>query len=75
MLMIGDAMGDFTAADAAGAAFYPICPGDEDGSWRLFRDEVSQLFVDGRYVADTQSRYAARLDACLADSPSWDTVD
>ena len=40
VLMIGDAMGDFTAADAAGAAFYPICPGDEDGSWRLFRDEV-----------------------------------
>ncbi len=75
VLMIGDAMGDFSSANAAGAAFYPICPEQEDSSWELFQNEVSEIFTSGRYDAQTQKKYASRLDACLADKPSWEQID
>ncbi len=75
VLMIGDAMGDFTSASAAGAAFYPICPGDEDGSWKLFMNEASALFTEGKYNSETQKKYADRLDSCLADAPAWEQID
>ncbi len=75
VLMIGDAMGDFTSANAAGAAFYPICPNNEDGSWKLFYNEVSPIFTAGKYTDEVQTKYASRLDDCLADSPSWEQID
>ena len=38
MLMIGDAPGDYKAAKANNALFFPIIPGHEEGSWKLFFD-------------------------------------
>ncbi len=75
VLMLGDAMGDFTSATAAGAAFYPICPSDEDGSWKLFFEEASALFTEGHYDAEAQKKYADRLEKCLSDTPSWDEIN
>lgn len=74
VLMIGDAIGDWNAAEGAGAAFYPICPNREDESWKLFYNEVSDLYVGGAYDAKTQKIYTDMLDDCLADRPSWDEI-
>ncbi len=58
LLMIGDALGDLTAAEAGGALFYPIMPGDEETAWRQFHDDAYPRFLAGAFVGD----YA---DACL----------
>ncbi len=74
VLMIGDALGDYDAACAAGASFYPICPADEDGSWKQFHDEVAQQFISGNYTQEVQNKYVSKLNACLADIPLWDSI-
>ena len=41
-LMIGDAPGDYEAAKANGALFFPINPGAEEASWKRFYDEIQR---------------------------------
>jgi phosphoglycolate phosphatase-like HAD superfamily hydrolase len=45
ILMIGDAIGDMEAAHRNGILFYPIIPGKEDKSWKLFMDEGVGRFI------------------------------
>ena len=45
--MVGDAMGDYDAAMANGALFYPIDPGFEDQSWQRFFEEALPRFFNG----------------------------
>ncbi len=52
VLMIGDAPGDFAAAKAVGAHFFPTNPGNEDASWERFFREASDRFLTGRYGGD-----------------------
>lgn len=69
VLLIGDSPGDLTAAQAAGALFYPIVPDQEPASWRRFHEIVLDQFTSERYGGPSEAsaisgfRRALRLDA------------
>ena len=60
ILMVGDALGDWEAARASGALFYPIDPGYEDESWQRFFEEALPRFFAGNYAGEYMD---AQLDA------------
>ena len=55
VLLIGDAPGDYRAAEANGCLFFPINPGHEEESWRQFVDEGCDRFLSGRFAVATTS--------------------
>ncbi len=71
ILMIGDAPGDMKAAKANDALFYPINPGKEVESWKMFHDEAFDKFISGEYAGDYEAELIARFDACLPETPPW----
>jgi phosphoglycolate phosphatase-like HAD superfamily hydrolase len=71
MLMIGDAPGDYKAAQGNGALFYPINPGDEEASWKRLHDEALDRFFAGRYAGDYEAGLIREFDAHLPEKPSW----
>lgn len=71
ILMIGDAPGDFAAARANGAMFYPIVPGQEEISWRRFHDEALERFFSGTYSGAYEAERVREFDASLPDNPPW----
>ncbi len=73
-LMIGDAPGDYSAAKANNALFYPICPGSEDRSWKRFLDEGIDRFLGGTFAGAYQEQLLAEFDKCLPATPPWPTV-
>ena len=72
-LMIGDAPGDYQAAVANSALFYPINPGAEDASWRRFHQEAIDKFLGGTFAGDYQKKLLAEFDTFLPDRPPWET--
>jgi phosphoglycolate phosphatase-like HAD superfamily hydrolase len=73
ILMIGDAPGDFNAAKANGASFFPINPGNEESSWKRLHDEALDRFFNGTYAGDYQSALLQDFNDCLPEHPSWMT--
>jgi phosphoglycolate phosphatase-like HAD superfamily hydrolase len=71
VLMIGDAPGDMTAARANGALFYPINPGQEEGSWERFYQEAFDKFIAGDYAGAYEDQVVAEFEALLPDEPPW----
>ena len=71
ILMIGDAPGDFAAARANGALFYPIVPGQEEISWRRFHDEALERFFSGTYAGSYEAERVKEFDASLPENPPW----
>jgi len=71
VLMIGDADGDRKAADAVGALFYPINPGQEDASWHRFHDEACDKFLAGVYAGEYAKQMNDEFDALLPSTPPW----
>lgn len=71
ILMIGDAPGDYAAAQQNGALFYPINPGRETASWKRLYDEAFDRFCAGTFAGDYQQRLLAEFDACLPETPPW----
>jgi phosphoglycolate phosphatase-like HAD superfamily hydrolase len=71
ILMIGDAPGDMKAAQANDALFYPINPGAEEESWRLFFEEGLHRFLEGTYAGDYEARLIAEFDSYLPEVPPW----
>ncbi len=71
VLMIGDAPGDFYAAQSVGALFYPILPGGEEESWARLKDEAMDRFFDGRFAGEYQRRLREEFDAVLPEVPPW----
>ena len=71
VLMIGDAPGDFNAAKANGALFYPIIPGREEESWRRFHDEALQRFFNGSYAGAFETKLIREFDDSLPENPPW----
>jgi phosphoglycolate phosphatase-like HAD superfamily hydrolase len=71
VLMIGDAPGDFSAAKAVGAHFFPTNPGNEDSSWERFFREACERFLAGRYGGEYESVLVAQFEAYLPDKPPW----
>jgi len=71
MLMIGDAPGDLKAARANGACFFPIRPGDEAGSWEVFRQEAAGQFFAGSYRGEYEDKLVDAFLADLPEEPHW----
>ncbi len=70
-LMIGDAPGDYEAAQAVGAFFYPILPGIEEDSWKDFHDTAIPRFVDRSWDARYQAELLESFQAALPENPPW----
>lgn len=71
MLMIGDAEGDFKAAKANNALFFPINPGNEEASWKRFYDEAMDKFVAGTYAGAYEASLIAEFKTYLPEVPPW----
>lgn len=70
-LMIGDAPGDYKAALANDALFFPINPGDEEASWRRFFDEGIDKFLGETFAGDYQQELLDDFDSHLPTTPPW----
>jgi len=70
-LMIGDAPGDFEAAKANAALFFPINPGAEEASWRRFYEEGIERFLGGTFAGEYQEELLAEFDRYLPATPPW----
>jgi phosphoglycolate phosphatase-like HAD superfamily hydrolase len=71
VLMLGDAMGDLTAARKNGFLFFPINPGREDASWQRFFEEGMGRFLKGTYAGEYEAGLMAEFEAMLPDRPPW----
>jgi phosphoglycolate phosphatase-like HAD superfamily hydrolase len=71
ILMIGDAFGDLKAARAVGALFYPIVPGREEQSWKIFDDRIIELFLNGKYTEQIESEFLKDFEKALPKTPPW----
>lgn len=71
VLMIGDAPGDFKAAKANNALFFPINPGQEDMSWERFYKEGLDKFLNGTFVGKYEADLIEEFEALLPSVPAW----
>jgi len=71
-LMIGDAPGDYQAAVANQALFFPINPGAEERSWKRFHDEGIAKFLDGSFAGEYQEKLLVEFDSYLPERPPWE---
>jgi len=69
ILMIGDAPGDFKAADENNAFFFPIVPGNEESSWQRLAEEGLAKFFEGSYAGEYQQTLLDEFDAALPEQP------
>lgn len=56
VIMLGDAFGDLTAAEANGVNFYPILAGKEEESWKSFVTTAFPAFLRGEYFGKMQAQ-------------------
>jgi phosphoglycolate phosphatase-like HAD superfamily hydrolase len=70
-LMIGDALGDYEAAKANNALFFPINPGAEEQSWRRFYEEGIERFFAGNFDGAYQQALLEEFERRLPDRPPW----
>lgn len=74
-LMIGDALGDYSAAQANGALFFPINPGAEEASWKRFYEEGIERFLSGAFDAPYQKSLLDEFHTYLPERPKWRVED
>jgi phosphoglycolate phosphatase-like HAD superfamily hydrolase len=71
ILMIGDAPGDYQAAKASQALFFPIVPNHEEASWRRLYQEGLERFFSGQFAGGYEAKLLAEFDASLPQNPPW----
>jgi len=71
ILMIGDAPGDFKAAKANNALFFPVNPGHEEESWEFFFKEALDVFLSGEYDGSYENELIQKFEELLPDTPPW----
>lgn len=71
ILMIGDAQGDYQAAQNNGACFYPIVPGHETASWKRFLHESLDRFLAGTFHGTYAASLLQDFEAALPERPDW----
>lgn len=74
ILIIGDAPGDFKAAKANNALFYPIIPGKEEASWQRFFNEGLERFFEGDFAGDYESSLIKEFETSLPENPPWQNL-
>ena len=72
VLMIGDAPGDYDAARANKALFFPINPGHEETSWERFYNEGVKKFLAGEFAGAYEDALIAEFELLLPSTPPWD---
>jgi len=70
-LMIGDAPGDYRAAQANDCLFFPINPGSEEASWQRFLEEGIDKFLNGQFAGAYQEKLLSEFDKYLPEYPPW----
>ena len=70
-LMIGDAPGDYQAAMANDALFFPINPGAEEASWKRLYEEGSTASSPARSPATTRRSCWPSSTRYLPEQPPW----
>jgi phosphoglycolate phosphatase-like HAD superfamily hydrolase len=71
MLMIGDAPGDLKAAEANGALFFPVVPGEEETSWEQLYSEGLDHFLSGDFAGEYQDSLIKHFLKRLPSTPPW----
>lgn len=71
VLMLGDAPGDYKAAEANGVLFFPINPGAEEASWELLFNEALDKFFAGEYAGAYAASLLETFMRRLPEDPSW----
>lgn len=71
ILMIGDAPGDFEAAQKNEVLFFPVLPGQEEYSWKRFYNEAADKFFDGSYAGKYQKELLDEFNKLLPIRPPW----
>lgn len=71
VLVIGDSPGDFRAARANLALFYPILPGAEEHSWIRFQSEALERFLTDTYAGGYEEALVAAFFERLPEKPPW----
>lgn len=71
VLMIGDAPGDFKAAKANHALFFPVIPGREEASWERLYGEAIDRFLEGNYAGEYEAALIQEFQASLPEHPHW----
>jgi phosphoglycolate phosphatase-like HAD superfamily hydrolase len=72
VLMIGDALGDYKAAQANDALFFPICPGHEEMSWQQFVSEGLDCFLNDAFAGAYQESLMRQFEKYLPETPPWE---
>jgi len=70
-LMIGDAPGDYKAAVANQALFFPVNPGAEEASWKRLYEEGIERFLSGSFDGEYQRELLEEFDSYLPEKPPW----
>jgi len=70
-LMVGDALGDYKAAEANQCLFFPINPGREEASWQRLFGEGIERFLGGSFAGEYQERLLDEFKQLLPERPSW----
>jgi phosphoglycolate phosphatase-like HAD superfamily hydrolase len=70
-LMVGDALGDYKAAVANNALFFPINPGAEEDSWQRFYEEGIDRFLAGSFAGEYQAALLEEFNRYLPEHPPW----
>ena len=71
-LMIGDAPGDFRAAEANDCLFFPINPGAEEASWKRLYEEGIDRFLACTYAGEYQQMLIDEFNEFLPERPPWE---
>lgn len=71
VLMIGDAPGDYKAARANHALFFPIIPGREEASWQRFYEEGLERFLGETFAGTYEEELLREFHASLPERPPW----
>ncbi|MDD3118501.1 MAG: HAD hydrolase-like protein [Victivallales bacterium] len=74
LLMIGDAPGDYRAAQSNNALFFPIVPGKEEESWQELGGEGLGRFFAGTFAGAYQQQLLAAFDRALPEVPEEETA-
>lgn len=70
-LMVGDALGDYKAAEANRCMFFPINPGQEEASWQRLFEEGIDRFLAGTFAGGYQQQLLQEFNKHLPEQPPW----
>ncbi|MCL2303915.1 MAG: HAD family hydrolase [Planctomycetaceae bacterium] len=74
VLMVGDAPGDYNAAIANAALFFPINPGAEEKSWERLYNEGLDRFFNETFAGDYQKQLLDEFNTYLPANPPWEVI-